>query len=488
MNIHQVFYRIFALTIALVMISACSMTPVFEQPVLVADIKKQQRFSQSDRIDMSAPDTMYWWKQVGGEELDNLVNTLLIDSLSLKEVRLRAQQAKEGAAIARSQRLPSAGVFTDISTTRRQDMSGDFISSQNYSAALSLDFSADIFGGLRASERAAKLNALAGEISVIAAEQTEIAVLAKSWISAKTLMRRLELAKAIAQSFQVTYDLTNERYAAGSNTVNASDVQIALQNLQTSLIDIPSIEADLTQQFLLLDEQLARMPGETAKQFKGNFVSEESIDLPLGQPLHLLRNRPDIAIAELAFLAAIEDVGAAKANLYPSLSLNASLTFQADEPSDLFDWDRHISSLANSLLAPIFQGGRLRSQVRIEQAQAQELAEAFARTTLSAVIDVELTLAELKGLEAQLSGLKLNIKTAKLSNNLVQERFQQGLTSILAVLETQRSLNSAQQNLILTEQAISNAKVDLYFNFGGNWTGQHTLLDTIQPTPFNQDF
>lgn len=107
---------------------------------------------------------------------------------------------------------------------------------------------------------------------------------------------------------------------------------------------------------------------------------------------------------------------------------------------------------------------------------------------MSAVIDVELTLAELEGLEAQLSGLKLNIKTAKLSNSLVQERFQQGLTSILAVLETQRSLNSAQQNLILTEQAILNARVDLYFNFGGNWTGQQTLLDTIQPTPSNKDF
>jgi multidrug efflux system outer membrane protein len=190
----------------------------------------------------------------------------------------------------------------------------------------------------------------------------------------------------------------------------------------------------------------------------------------LGAPAELLARRPDVAVAELRYLAALEDVGAARARLYPALSLSASLTFQADSPGELFDWDRHIASLANSLTAPIFQGGRLRSQVRLEQAQAEELSSAFARTALAAIVDVEVALAELAGLQEQQRRLQAALATSKLSNELAQGRYQQGLISILAVLETQRGLSAAQQNLILTEQAIANARIDLFLSLGGDWS------------------
>lgn len=457
----------------------CSLTPVPQTPPLVGEIQTSERFYQARSEAASPSDLANWWLDVGGNELDELVSVLRRDSLVLREARLQAQQAVEVARIARGQRLPSIAAIGEAGASRTPGPGGNFAWSEAYTAAVVLDFNTDVFGGLRASQRSAELNRLASELSIRSLEQREIAILARNWVSAATLRRRLDLALRTADSFRATYELSNQRYEAGSASVSASDVQIALQNLEAALVDIPQIEADLAQQGLVIDEQLARMPGETATSFAGVLVLAEGFEAPVGRPAAILSGRPDVAIAELRYLAALEDVGAARALLYPAMSLSASLTFQADTPGEVFDWDRHIASLANSLTSPIFQGGRLKSQVRLEQARAEELASAFARTALAAVVDVEIALAELAGLEAQKELLEASLETARLSNELAQGRYRQGLISILAVLETQRSLNAAEQNIILTDQAIANARIDLFLSLGGDWTGETSRSATV---------
>ena len=462
--------------------AGCNLTPSPETPSLVSEIRETDSFYQSAATTSQLAELTGWWIGVGGEELDELVGVLLRESLILRETRLQAEQALEAARLSRGQRSPSLTAVGDVSANRARDFGGDFSWSETYTVGLILDFDTDVFGALRAAERSAELNALASQLSIQSAEQREIAILARNWVSAATLQRRLDLARRTAESFRSTYQLTDQRYKAGSTGVSASDVQIALQNLETALADVPQIEADLVQQWLVIDEQLARMPGETAISFAGAYQPVEDTNVPVGRPAGLLASRPDVAIAELRYLAALEDVGTAKARLYPAISLGASLTFQGDTPSDLFSWDRHIASLTNSLTAPVFQGGRLRSQVRLEEARAKELASAFARTALAAVVDVEVALAELAGLQEQKVLLDAALETAKLSNDLAQGRYRQGLLSILAVLETQRSLNSAEQNVILTDQSIANARIDLFLSLGGDWTGEAALGESNEPS------
>ncbi len=457
----------------------CSLTPPAEAPALVTEIRASDSFLLASTSSLAAPEVEAWWLAVGGEELDGLVTELRRNSLILNEARLQAEQAREALQIARGQRLPSAATIVEAAATRTRDLSGEYAWSEAYTAGLLVDFNTDIFGGLRASERSARLNAMASELAIQASEQLEISILARNWVSAATLQRRLDLARRTAESFRATYELTNQRYSTGSTSVSASDVQIALQNLETSLVDIPQIEVDLVQQLLVIDEQLARLPGETRTSFVGGLVTLSSFEAPVGRPAALLSSRPDVAIAELRYLAALEDVGAARAQLYPAIALSASLTFQADTPEEVFDWDRHIANLANSVTAPIFQGGRLRSQVRVERARAEELASVFARTALGAVTDVEIALAELAGLEEQKLRVDAALATARLSNELALGRYRQGLSSILATLETQRSLDAAEQNLILTEQAIANARIDLFLSLGGDWTGEAPASEPV---------
>lgn len=455
----------------------CALTPTPSTPTLIDEIKRSDSYHQLDGKSAAPMDAVAWWRDIGGKELDALVGELLLQSPALREARLQADQALEAALSARGQRLPTITSIGEIGANRTRGLGGEYSWSEAYTAGIIADFNTDVFGGLRASERAAELNARASEFSYQAVEQREIALLARSWVSAKILQRRLDLARRTADSFRSTFELTIQRYEAGSTSVSASDVQIALQNVETALVDIPQIETDLIQQWLLIDEQLARMPGETADTFVGDHDHETTFEVPAGTPAALLANRPDVAVAELRYLAALEDIGAARARLYPAISIGASLTFQADTPGELFDWDRHIASLASSLSAPVFQGGRLRSQVRLETARAEELASAFARTALAAVIDVEIALAELAGLQEQKIKLDAALETAKLSNEIAQGRYRQGLISILAVLETQRSLNAAEQNIILTDQAIANARIDLFLSLGGDWLGEEITLE-----------
>jgi NodT family efflux transporter outer membrane factor (OMF) lipoprotein len=479
MSIQKPCAKLYAIALIAIIFSGCALVPATDPPEIIQEIRNVEKFKGANTVTNDNPiEYRNWWRDIGGSELDQFVSRLMLNSITLKESRLRAQQAHHAARVAFGQRLPSVNLITDISSSRRQDLTGEFATSQNYVAALNVDFNTDIFGGLRSFERVAKLNALASELSVSANEQREISILVKNWISAATLQRRLQLAIKIADSFQATYQLTKKRYEAGSTNVSATDVQIALQNFETAMIDIPLLETDLKQQLLSIDEQLAHLPGTVEQTFEGKFCEALEDYIPLGVPARLLRARPDVAIAELNYLAALQDIGAARASLYPSISLNASLTFQADTPSDVFDWDRHVASLANSLLAPIFQGGRLRAQLRFEEAQAEELAHSFGKAALAAVTDVEITLAEIKGLQAQLVRLKTAHDTAKLSNKLVQGRYNQGLSSILTVLETQRSYNATQQNILLTEQAIANARVDLFYSLGGKWAGQASPSNT----------
>ena len=460
--------------------AGCTLTPPPQTPQLVLEIGDMDRFQGADTATPVIAPLDPWWRQIGGEALDDWVGVLRRDSLSLREARLRVVQAREQVGIVRSDSRPAVSLTGEATTSRRLGTNGKFSWSEGYSAGLHANFDVDVFGRLRASGRAIAYAEAAADLSYRAAEQREIAALTRNWISAVALQRQLALAVANADSFRTTFELTDGRYRAGSPSVSASDVQIARQNLDTALIDIPNLAAQMGIQLLVIDEQLARLPGESALEFSGSRLPMTNLDILVGQPVDLLSNRPDVAAAELVYLAALEDVGAARASFYPALSLSASLTFQDETPEDLFDWDRHIARLASALAQPVFAGGRLKARLRLEQSRAEELAAAYARTMLAAVVDVEIALENLKGLAEQKARLDAAVASARLSNEIVQDRYRQGFASILAVLETQRSLNAAEQNLILIEQALANAQVDLFLSLGGDWSG---VADTTAGVP-----
>ena len=470
---------IMLLSISLTVLAGCAHTPDAKRPETISAIESLNRYISSEAT-LDALDPSQWWRTMGDTEINDLVNELLTESLALKEARMQIEQTRELAIQARAFRLPSVNGSTDISAIGSQPTNGSFNFNDAYGLGVSADFNTDIFGGLRSKERATILRAKATELSFLAFEQQEVALLVRNWVAASTLKRQLALAQETAESFRTTYELTDKRYRAGSTDVSASDVQIARQNYDSALVDIPDLQTQLSVQLFEIDAQLARLPGETAPKFVGAAELDRDLKLPIGAPADLLSNRPDVAAAELSYRAALEDIGAARADLYPALIFSSSLTLQDSNLGNLVSADSFIANLIASLSQPIFNGGRLRSEVRLQRAEAEELVTAFARTTLEALIDVEQAAAQLTGLNEQLKRLDANVASATLSDEITQNRYRRGLGTLLSILESQRTLNAARQNLILTEQAYLNAYIDLYLSLGGTWFNSETDSATIQ--------
>lgn len=450
--------------------SACSTTPAPEFPATIETISEVPEYSEFPDAEVGAvADPNLWWRDIGGSELADWVTLLRSNSFELSEARERVEQARELARQALGGRLPGASVDLGGSYNRTSDLFGNFDWGDQYTAGLVASWDTDIFGGLRTAHRAALLSAEAARLNYLATENRSIEALARAWITAAILQRRLALAKETAANYRTTYNVTEQRYNSGSSSTSATDVLISRQNLEAALAEIPAIETQLATQLLAVDQQLAMVPGTTAASFRGNMTVSRAMMMPVGFPATLLTARPDVAAAELSYRAALEDIGTARADLLPSLTLSASFSFQEDDPADLFDLDRYIASLAASLMQPIFQGGRLRSRVRVEESQARELATAYARIALSAFSEVETALVRQSGALRELEQLEKTLKSAQDSNQIAQFRYLEGLQPLLAVLETQRGLTNAQQSIISAEQSLLEARIALHLALGGSW-------------------
>lgn len=468
--------RLTGVAACLAVLAGC-MTPSYDAPPTVESIAAapEYRAEAAEPGPADEPGLDGWWRAIGGDELDGLVQALRAGNLDLEIARARIAQAEALRRQARGARVPGVEATVSDSETRGRgdDVSaiGGGAGADAYSVDLSANWNVDLFGELRGSARAARLSLEAERLRERATLQALVAELARAWVGVATLERRLELQRSIAQSFATTVELTNERYRNGSESTSAADVEIARANLASAEARIPELTAQLENQAIVIDTLLARLPGETLDGLDDLSLPETLDAPPAGMPGALLTRRPDVAAAELELRAALEDVGTAKARLFPGLSLTSSLSFSG-AGAGAFDWDNHIATLTSSLLAPIFQGGQLRAQVRAQEAVAREVAASYSATALAAVGDVERALRLEAAYRDRTERLEENVRAAALANELSQNRYRQGLSSLLTVLEAQRSLNNARESLILAEQAWLESRIDLYLALGGDWTSE----------------
>lgn len=450
--------------------AACVSAPDYTTPPTIAAIEQAGEYSAQNTLSGERTALSNWWSAIGKSELESMVERLKTDSLELAQVRARILQTRARAKQSKGARLPTLRGGTDLSYSRsRTSPASDLNWSDRYSLDFLLGWDADIFGGLRSAQRASTLTAAAAELAYQDSERKQIAILARNWLAAATLKRRITQSEVIAESFKQTFEVTDQRYRSGSIQVSAADVQISKQNYESALAETPGLISQLQVQLNAIDIQLGRLPSQTYSDFVGELEIDINAALPFGLPAHLLRQRPDVAAAELRYRAALQDVGTARSNLYPNLFLSSSLVFQGVNPGDVFKVEDYISGLVSSLIAPIYQGGRLRQEVRVQTAAADEFAASFALTALGAVADVEDALARLEGSRLQITQLRKAVQSAELANRLAQERYRTGLESLLKVLETQRSLNAVTLKLIIAEQEFLNAKIDLYLGIGSDW-------------------
>lgn len=466
-------YRL-SLACGLVALSGCMVGPKYSRPVTAADSSPAYKWAGQHNQDPNDLDSMdKWWEGFGDPTTVYLVRQTLENNYDLKAVAARVLQARAVLAEARGRRLPEVSYnFNRLRNKSSFNFSGMRFSSltTTYSQEISISYIVDIFGKLRRSKRAAWAELLAAQATEQALVNSIIATVIEARIDIATLQKRLAIAKAVTQSRQDTLEIVERRYARG--LVAPVDVRLARENLEAARVLRPSIELQLAKAHHALDVLLGQRPGQS------QYLPQTLADLPnlqpvpIGVPAALLDRRPDVQAAELSLRASNERIGVSIAQLFPDLTLGATVGRSADQWRDIWTRKTEVYSAVINVAQPIFKGGQLLAQIRAAKARYAELAANYAQTVLIAMREVEDALASEQLLQIQLEHTARRFTEAKAAEQLSTQRYQRGIEGILIVLESERRRRIAEEELTVLKAQIWTTRVNLYLALGGDWDYQ----------------
>ena len=408
-----------------------------------------------------------WWDVFQDKELQNLIRTALERNYDVRIAATRVLQAQAQLGITRADQLPSVSVGGTLSNAR---ISGtdrippvEATAGQlTASAAWNLDF----WGRYRRATEAARANLLANEWARNQVMATLVADVASSYFQLRQLDLQLETSKRTLASRQDSLQLTQTREQHGLATL--LDVRQAEPLVGTAQTSVTDLERQIAQQENNLSILLGKNPGDIPR---GLPIAEQPHvpEVPPGIPSQLLERRPDIREAEENLVAANAQIGVARAQYFPQISLTADAGFQSSALNSLFTGPAGLWSMAGSFSQPIFQGGRLKNNVRLAEAQHEQLLLTYQQTIQGAFRDVSNALVGYRKTRQFRIEQERLVKAAQDAAQLSEVRFKAGKTDYLEVLTNETNAFSAELTLAQAHGNELLALVTLYQSLGGGW-------------------
>lgn len=410
------------------------------------------------------------WAAVYREpELQDLIRKALANNY---DVRIAAQRILEQQAqvrITRSQEFPLVSVGgTAIGATLPSSIGGNSIPNPlvEGSFSLSASWTPDFWGLYRRQTEAARAQLLAQDWAQRAVRLTLVEDVATAYLQIRALDNQLAITKQTIQVRQSSVDLTKTLESGGS--VPLSDVRQAEQLLYTATSELPQLEQQIQQQENAISLLLGENPGPIVHQDPAALAPPPQ-DLPTGLPSQLLERRPDIQQAEATLISANAQIGVARAQFFPNLSISGSGGVGGDSLSSIFDPAGKTIYGIGSLTQPLFEGGKLRGQLQLSEATKQEMVLNYQKTIAGAFRDVSNALIALNKQRAYREQQEKLVNAAQDAVRLANIRYQGGSTAYLEVLTTSSNLYAAQLNLVSAQQGEALALVQLYSALGGGW-------------------
>lgn len=479
-------------------LASCAVGPDYAGVPNVAD-NEEETFLNAPGNASGGEDMTRWWERLDDPLLNEYVETLLEENLSLKEASERMLQAQARASIQRGGYFPS--VNADNSATRSfQPINGFAIPGIGgggnerffntlYDAGLNISWEIDLFGRIRRANESAQANFVASAYDRQALEQSLIADLLSRRVAIAVNSRLLELAQENAHNQNAIYQLVRRRYDLGASTTTLSDVYLAKENYHSTKADIASFEQALAEETYRLDVLLGKKPGSTTPNHNGFSLLAPPSDAMVCVPATLLDRRPDLRAAELRAVAANADIGVAIADLYPAVSLGGTIGVTGNTTNNLLSADQLAGSLLGNITGRIFEGGALRANIRLQEAEAREAAAAYANNVLEAMREVETALSAEMQLARQITQLGRSVKALRRAETLTEKRYRSGIETLREFLETQQRRYQVEQNFLRTQQEKWQARINLYLALGGDWFNDQTknTSNACQPNSNQKD-
>ncbi len=407
-----------------------------------------------------------WWKGFGSTELAALVAAALGASPDMAIAAERVRQAEAQARIVGASLFPALNFGAGTSRRETRPPGGSWSGDDSSSGALSASYELDLWGRVSSGLRSAEASLRASRFDQQTVRLTLAAGVASGYFQLLSLRGRIETARENLAIAQRVFKLVDARVRNGA----ASKLDLARQRATVLSLraSIPPLELQERQTLYAL----AILSGRLPEGFEAAGASVSALVVPRvepGLPADLLARRPDIASAEAQLAAANANVAAARAALLPGISLTGSAGLASNVLVNFLNTPTAALALGASLMQPIFDGGRLRGQVDVAASRERELVEAYRKSVLAALADVEGALAA-GGRTAEQEALQAQVlEQARIALRLAEIRYREGADDALSVLDAQRTLFAAEDQLAQIRLARLQASISLYKALGGGW-------------------
>ena len=410
--------------------------------------------------------TQDWWRGFGSPELSGFIDNALLANPDMAIAMERVRQAEAQVRVAGASLFPALNLGADTSRRETRPPGGPFRGDSSSNLGLSASYEVDLWGGIAAGVRSAEWGLKASRFDRETVRLTLVTGVASGYFQLLALRGRLAIARENLATAQRVLTLVEarERYGAVS-PLDVARQRAAVLGLRAS---VPPLELQERQTLYALAILTGRKPESFGAVGEG--ISALSVPrVSPGIPTDLLVRRPDIASAEAQLQSANANVATARAALLPRISLTGSAGLASGVLLNVLNAPSAALSLGASLAQPIFDGGRLRAQVEIAASRERELVEAYRKAILAALSDVEGALAA-GGRTAEQETFQLQVVVeAREALRIAEVRYREGVDDLLTVLDAQRTLFQAEDQVAQVRLARLQASVSLYKALGGGW-------------------
>jgi outer membrane protein, multidrug efflux system len=453
----------------LVMLCAgCAVGPNYKRPAVPAP--PEYRGVPPDQTGTSVVASFgeqKWWDAFQDEVLSDLIRTALKQNYDVRIAAARILQARAQVGISRADQLPSVSAGASAVNERiPRTVSIPSIETSANQVSLSLAWELDFWGKFRRATESARANLLSQEWAQRQVIRSLVSDVASAYFQLRELDLELEISRQTLASRKDSLRLT--QILADGGATSMLDVRQAEQLVFTAAASIPDLERRIEQQENFISILLGNNPQGVARGRK--LVDQpHALEVPAGLPSALLERRPDIRQAEEQLVAANAQIGVAKADYFPQISLTASGGYQSSALTGLFSGPAGLWTFGGSAIQPVFEGGRIRNRVRFAQARTDEATLVYQQTVQQAFRDVSDALVGYrKSQEFRIQQEQLT-HSAEEATKLSNMRYKGGATSYLEVLDSDTRYFSAQLNLAQADLNELRAFVGLYSALGGGW-------------------
>jgi NodT family efflux transporter outer membrane factor (OMF) lipoprotein len=468
--------RITLVSLALIALAAgCAVGPNYHAPQLTTPAQWSEPLAAGET---NAPALADWWQGFRDPELDSLIARAVRSNLDLRAAGARVREARAQYGGSTADLWPTvdgSGSYARTLESKHQPVLGSLplpagvpFENNVYRGGFDASWELDVFGGKRRAVEAAGAQWSASNFSRRDVLITVLGDVANNYVQLRSDQQRLTIAKENIKAQESSLAITRDRFAKG--LARELDVEQAATVLATTRADVPTLESSIQTATHRVELLLGQETGSLAMELnQASPLPPQPPVVPVGLPSELLLRRPDVRSAERQLAAATANIGVAKADLFPKFSLTGAAGFESVSASDWFTAGSRMWSLGPTVQWRIFDAGRIRANIQVQNARQEEALATYENTVLTAFAEVENGLVLYAKEQNRRRSLAAAATSSQRSLAIANKLYANGLTDFLQVLDAERSLYQAQDELAQSDRAISMNLIALYKALGGGW-------------------